>query len=165
MAADPLQMGSARSRSGRRSSRRGSVRAASLENLIERCVEALAKAGDAPAEYVPPKTPITAREAGGFFRAVDAGLFDLSEDGMCRPRRMRPSTGYCYPLFLWASKAENRVTICAPDEARGVLRASHVLAPDRRLIAAGPLRPVRFVHRGPHRFRVEDVQAPIDCRR
>jgi hypothetical protein len=81
-----------------------------LESLIERYVEALSKPGDAPFAYVPPKTPITAVEAGGFFRAVDAGLFDLREDGMCRPQRMRPSTGYCYPL-LWASKSENRVTL------------------------------------------------------
>jgi hypothetical protein len=67
--------------------------------------------GGDPPEYVPPKPAITAEEADGFFRAIDAGLFELSEKGRCRPRRMRPSTGYCYPLLERPVKTENRVRL------------------------------------------------------
>lgn len=81
-----------------------------LEDLIAKCLPALATPGDHPPEYVP-KSAISGEEAHGFFRAIDAGLFELSDKGQCRPRGMRPSTGYCFPLFDWESKAKSQVRL------------------------------------------------------
>jgi hypothetical protein len=82
-----------------------------LEDLIAKCLPALAMPGDDSPEYLPQKTAITPDEARGFFRAIDAGLFELSAKGHCRPQRMRPSTGYCYPLLERPNKAENKVKL------------------------------------------------------
>jgi hypothetical protein len=61
--------------------------------------------------YVPPKTPVTEREVAGFYRAVDGGFFDLEDDLLCIPRRMRPSTGFCYPLISPESRTSSVVGI------------------------------------------------------
>jgi hypothetical protein len=82
-----------------------------LEDLIAKCLPALAMRGDDPPEYLPPKRAITPEEAHGFFRAIDSGLFELSDNGQCRPCGMRPSTGYYYPLLERPNKAENRVRL------------------------------------------------------
>jgi hypothetical protein len=82
-----------------------------LEDLIANCLPALAPPGGDPPEYQPPISSITSEEAQGFFRAIDAGIFDLSDKGRCRPRGMRPSTGYCYPLLERPDKAKNTVRL------------------------------------------------------
>jgi hypothetical protein len=82
-----------------------------FEQLIAKCLPALAMPGDGPPEYLSPKRAITTQEAHGFFRAIDAGLFELSNSGLCRPRGMRPSTGYCYPLLERPNKEINRVRL------------------------------------------------------
>jgi hypothetical protein len=55
-----------------------------LEDLIAKRLPALAIPGHDAPEYIRPK--ITAEEAHGFLRAIDAGLFELSDNGQCRPR-------------------------------------------------------------------------------
>jgi hypothetical protein len=82
-----------------------------LDDLIAECLPALTRPGESPPEYVPPKERISSQEAQDCFRAVDAGFFDVGEDGLCRPRGMRPSTGYAYPLLTRPEKAKNRVTL------------------------------------------------------
>jgi hypothetical protein len=82
-----------------------------LEDLIAKCLPALAMPGDDPPDYLPPTSAITTEEAHGFFRAIDAGLFELNDKGQCRPCGMRPSTGYCYPLLERPNKAQNRVRL------------------------------------------------------
>jgi hypothetical protein len=82
-----------------------------LDDLVAGCLPALALPEGGPPEYLLPKIPITSDEARGFFRAIDAGLFDLTRGGLCRPRRMRPSTGYCYPLLERPLRTENRVRL------------------------------------------------------
>jgi hypothetical protein len=82
-----------------------------LADVIVQSLPALARPGEDPPEYVPPQSEITSEEARGFFRAIDAGFFELEKDGYCRPRSIRPSTGYCYPLLERPVRAANRVRL------------------------------------------------------
>jgi hypothetical protein len=83
-----------------------------LGKVIARCLSVLAMEGDPP-KYLASWKPITTGEAEGFFRAVDGGLFELSDDGwgFCMPRRTRPTHGLCYPLLIWSSKADSEVRL------------------------------------------------------
>jgi hypothetical protein len=81
-----------------------------LEDLLMRSLPALARPGEDPPEYARPKVEVTPEEAQGFFRAIDAGLFELEQDGQCRPVGMRAGY-YCYPLLYRPLKAENRVIL------------------------------------------------------
>jgi hypothetical protein len=82
-----------------------------LDDLVASCLPALARPGDGPPGYLPPTRPITPGEARAFFRAVDTGLFEVADNGMCRPRKMRPGTGYCYPLLSRPLRKVNKVRL------------------------------------------------------
>src|SRR5258708_771433 len=84
---------------------------ARLVDLIATCLPALAMPGDDAPIYLSPRIAVTAGEADGFFRAIDAELFDLSPSGYCRPQGMRPSTGYAYPLLERPDKTKNAVRL------------------------------------------------------
>jgi hypothetical protein len=82
-----------------------------LNVFIAAAVPALEARLQRPLEYRPPMTPITEGEAAGFFRSIDAGFFDLEDDGLCIPRSMRPSTGFSYPLLSPATKTSSTVAL------------------------------------------------------
>ena len=84
---------------------------ARLDAFIAAAIPALEARLQRPLEYGPPKTPIAEREAAGLFRSIDAGFFELEDDGLCIPRLMRPSTGFSYPLLSLPTRTSSTVTL------------------------------------------------------
>jgi len=70
-----------------------------LDALIAAAIPVLEGRFARSLEYREPAPPISEVEAEGLFRAVDAGFFEVADDGLCIPRLMRPSTGFSYPLL------------------------------------------------------------------
>lgn len=81
-----------------------------LEDLILHALPALARPGEDPPRYARSKIEVTSEEAHGFFRAVDAGLFELEPDGQCRPVGLRAGY-YCYELLYRPLNAVNEVIL------------------------------------------------------
>jgi hypothetical protein len=84
---------------------------ARLEALIAAAIPALETRHGRSLEYRQPVPAVTEGEALGFFRAVDAGFFEVEDDALCIPRLMRPSTGFSYPLLQLPTKTGSIITL------------------------------------------------------
>jgi hypothetical protein len=82
-----------------------------LDVLIQEALPKLARANEATPLLTSTTPPITESEAAGFFRAIDAGLFELTGEGYCIPRTLRLSAGWTYPLLERRDSKVNQVSI------------------------------------------------------
>jgi hypothetical protein len=70
-----------------------------LHELIQRSVPHMARPGGGCPAYLEPIVATTPEEAAGFFRAIDAKLFEVEPDGQCRPSPRLRQGYYCYGLL------------------------------------------------------------------
>jgi hypothetical protein len=94
-----------------------------LDTLIAGAVPVISENLGRQLEYRIPVPEVTEGEAAGFFRSIDAGFFEVEDEALCIPRRMRPSTGFCYGLLYLPVKTGPTVALWREWLTQGALPA------------------------------------------